>query len=206
MMKLCLTGSISTGKTTVSSFMSELGAIIIDTDLVTHNLYKYPSEASNKILEAFGLELLKEDNTIDRKKLGAIVFKDKEKLEILNKIVHPLVRKEVYAQRDYYLSKEKGRNFLLVYVIPLYFEAGKTYEVDAIVVSACSKENQLKRLMLRDNCSQEEAERRINSQISIEEKIKQADYIIDTNKTKEEIKVQVSNLLSKFSWDKYENE
>lgn len=204
MIKVCLTGSIATGKTTISKQLADSGAIILDTDLIVHSMYNYPSETSKKILEAFGTDLLQE-NKIDRKKLSQIVFSDPKKLELLNSIVHPAVRKYVYDEVQKYeqLEKEKNQNYLLVYVIPLFFETNSSYQVDKILLAFCSEENQLKRLIQRENYTQEEALKRIKAQIPIAEKIKKADFLIDTNHDLESVKGQVSDFLKKFKWDKF---
>ncbi|MFN8673834.1 MAG: dephospho-CoA kinase [Candidatus Sericytochromatia bacterium] len=203
MIKFCLTGSIATGKTTVSNFLKELGCIIIDTDQVVHDLYNYPSKTSKKIINHFGQNLL-ENNQINRIELSKIVFSDKQKLKELNEIVHPDVKEEVYnrTKNIEILEKDKNKNYILVYVIPLFFETGSSYQVDHIIVSACSEKNQLDRLIERNSFSKEEAVKRIISQISISEKIKKADFIIDTNENLDKIKEQVKNLLDKFTWDK----
>lgn len=207
MIKFCLTGSISTGKTTVSKYMKDFGAIIIDTDIVVHDLYNYPSETSKKIISVFGEDLL-ENGQINRKELSKIVFSDSEKLKKLNDIVHPDVRKEVYRLTEEYEKDEKlkTKTYLLVYVIPLFFETGSSYSVGNIIVSACSEKNQLLRLIERNNFTKEEAVKRIISQIPISEKIKKADYVIDTNESLDKIEDQVRNLLSRFEWDKFEVE
>lgn len=204
MIKVCLTGSIATGKTTISKQLADSGAIILDTDLIVHSMYNYPSETSKKILEAFGTDLLQE-NKIDRKKLSQIVFSDPSKLELLNSIVHPAVKKYVYAEVEKYtdLEKEKNLNYLLVYVIPLFFETNSSYQVDKILLAFCSEENQLKRLIQRENYTQEEAFKRIKAQIPISEKIKKADFLIDTNLDLDSVKGQVSDFLKKFKWDKF---
>lgn len=216
MLRICLTGSIATGKTTVSQFMQEEGAIIIDTDLITHSIYKHPTPPSIKILEVFGREYLNNGN-IDRKKLGERVFKNPHDLELLNSIVHPFVREEVGRLTNFYekLEKEKEKSFLIVYVIPLFFETNsnyksrkrgpvisdRNYNVDYIVLAACSGENQFKRLTERESYSPEEAERRIRAQIPIEEKKKKADFVIDTNQSLEDIKHDVKILLKGWKWD-----
>lgn len=204
MIKICLTGSIATGKTTISKQLADSGAIILDTDLIVHSMYNYPSETSEKILEAFGSDLLQE-NKIDRKKLSQIVFSDPSKLELLNSIVHPAVKKYVYAEVEKYeqLEKSKNQNYLVVYVIPLFFETNSSYQVDKILLAFCSEENQLKRLIQRENYTQEEALKRIKAQIPISEKIKKADFLINTNLDLESVKGQVSDFLKKLKWDRF---
>lgn len=207
MLTLILTGSIATGKTTVSNIMKNLGAIIVDTDLITHSIYQYPSSTALKIIEVFGSEYLDlYNNQIDRKKLSKLVFEDKDYLIKLNSIVHPDIRNEVKSITEKYKSIEIEKNIslLLVYVIPLYFEAGKNYQADYSVVSACSEENQINRLMKRNNFSYEEAKVRIDSQISILEKIDQADYVINTDQSFDKIENDVKKLLMNWKWTAYE--
>lgn len=204
MIKICLTGSIATGKTTISKQLEDSGAIILDTDLIVHSMYNYPSETSKKLLETFGSDLLQE-NKIDRKKLSQIVFSDPSKLELLNSIVHPAVKKYVYDEVQKYeqLEKEKNENYLVVYVIPLFFETNSSYQVDKILLAFCSEENQLNRLIQRENYTQEEALKRIKAQMPIAEKIKKADFLIDTNLDLASVKEQVSDFLNKFKWDRF---
>lgn len=204
MIKICLTGSIATGKTTISKQLEDSGAIILDTDLIVHAMYNYPSETSKKLLETFGSDLLQE-NKIDRKKLSQIVFSDPSKLELLNSIVHPAVKKYVYDEVQKYeqLEKEKNENYLVVYVIPLFFETNSSYQVDKILLAFCSEENQLNRLIQRENYTQEEALKRIKAQMPIAEKIKKADFLIDTNLDLASVKEQVSDFLNKFKWDRF---
>lgn len=205
MILICLTGSIATGKTTISNFMAKKGCILIDTDLVVHNMYNSGTEASKKIKNEFGDNCINEDGSVNRKKLGDIVFENKDKLKKLNEIIHPLVREEVFRQTDIYkqIEKENNLNLIVVYVIPLFFETGSNYPVDYILVSHCSEENQLERLIKRNNFTKEEAINRIKSQIPIKEKMSKANFLINTNESISSIKRQVSDLLSKFKWDPY---
>ncbi len=204
MIRICLTGSIATGKTTISRFMQEEGAIVIDTDLITHSIYRHPTPTSEKILALFGSEYLKEQS-IDRKKLGERVFKNPQELELLNSIVHPSVRAEVAKFTEHYkkIEEEKGVCILLVYVIPLFFESGADYNVDYVVVASCSQENQFKRLVERNGYNKEDAIRRIKAQIPVEEKAKKADYVIDTNKPPDKIRDDVKSLLKKWDWEPF---
>lgn len=207
MIKLILTGSIATGKTTVSEILKKFGAVIIDTDVITHQIYAHPTPTTIKILEIFGDHYL-ENNLIDRKKLSELVFKDKLELEKLNSIVHPNIREQVKLLTEKYheIEKEKGLNYLLVYVIPLFFEAGSNYESDYILVASCSEENQLQRLMKRNGFSYDQAISRIKSQIPISEKIKNADFVIDTNQSFDKIESDLKKLINTWEWDVYEED
>ncbi len=205
MIKIILTGSIATGKSFVSDVMQELGAVIIDTDIITHQMYNYPNPTAIKVIKEFGNGFL-ENNQINRRKLANLVFNDKKALAKLNSIVHPDVRQEVYNLTKKYeeIENEREINLLLVYVIPLYFETGKNYEADYIVVAACSKENQIERLIIRNSFSYDEAIARINSQIPIDEKISESDYVINTNNNFDTIENDVKNLILSWDWEKYE--
>jgi len=206
MIKIGLTGGIATGKTTVSDFMKKEGAIIIDTDMITHLIYKYPSETSLKILETFGNEYLDtENNIINRKKLGKRVFENKSELDLLNQIVHPLIHKETDKILNFYLNleKEENKNFLIIYVAPLLFEAKRESFVDFVIVVSCSEENQIKRLIERNKCTKDDAQKKINSQMPTKLKEEKAHFIIDTNKPVEDVETQIKKLLNNWEWDKY---
>jgi dephospho-CoA kinase len=205
MLKIILTGSIATGKSTVSEIMKKNGAIIIDTDIITHQIYNHPSLTTLKILDEFGENYL-ENGQINRKKLAETVFKDENLLKKLNSIVHPDVRNQVKLLTEKYknIENEKKLSYLVVYVIPLYFEVGKNYESDYVLVASCSQENQLERLMKRGNFSYNEAKVRIESQISITEKIKESDFVIDTNQSFDKIESDLKELMSSWEWNIYE--
>jgi len=208
MIKIGLTGGIATGKTTVSELMKKEGAIIIDTDLITHFIYKYPSEASLKILEVFGSEYLDtENNIINRKKLGQRVFANKQDLELLNRLVHPFIHNETDKLLDFYknLEEKYNKNFLVVYVAPLLFESKRENFVDYILVISCSEENQVKRLMERNKCTKDEALKKINSQMPTKLKEEKAHFIIDANKPIDNVEKQVKDLLNNWAWDSYIN-
>jgi len=202
---MALSGSIATGKTTVSEIMKKEGVVIIDTDQITHSLYQIPGELFRELAIVFGQEIISEKG-IDRQKLAAIVFNNPEKLSKLNEIVHPAVKKEVYRLLENLQQEEKNKNknYLVILVIPLLFEVNSSYNSEFIIVAACSPENQLKRLCQRNSISYEEAKKRIISQLPIEIKSKKADYVIDTNGNFSEIELQVKELLKKWRWDSYE--
>lgn len=198
----CLTGSIATGKTTISNLLEKKGLIILDTDKIVHNMYK-KIEVINIIKKNFGDKYIKE-NQVNRKELAKLVFNNKDELEKLNKLIHPLVKEEVIKLTNYYKEREEllKKNFLLIYVIPLYFETGKNYKVDKIVLAYCPKNIQLQRLIIRDNIDKEEALKKINSQISIEEKVKYSDIIINTNQEIDLISKDLDNILKNINYDK----
>ncbi|MCA1009903.1 dephospho-CoA kinase [Halobacillus halophilus] len=191
-----LTGSIASGKSTVSQMFSKFNIPVVDADQLSRKVVEPGEPAYNKIVEAFGFQILQEDRTIDRKRLGKIIFSDEEKRQQLNSIVHPQVRQEMLEERDAY--KADGYP-AVVLDIPLLFESRLTSYVDRVMVVYVDEETQLKRLMERDQSEREEAEERIQSQLSIAEKAKMADAVIDNNGSIEESFQQLKDILHQWN-------
>lgn len=191
-----LTGSIATGKSTVANMIKELGIPVIDADKIAREVVEPGEPAYEQIVNQFGQGILFPDGTLDRKKLGSIVFQNKEKREQLNCIVHPAIRKKMDAQKNDYLQ----RGFKTVVMdIPLLFEGKRNQnEFDKILLVAVSEEVQLKRLLERDKMGEEDARNRIRSQMPIKEKIPLADAVIWNNGTLEETKAQLLAILKKW--------
>ncbi|QSS99200.1 dephospho-CoA kinase [Pontibacillus sp. ALD_SL1] len=190
-----LTGSIATGKSTVSLMFDDYGIPVVDADKLSREVVKPGRDAYNKIVNVFGEGVLREDHTLDRKALGEIVFNNEEKRKQLNEIVHPAVRSEMVRERDEYLMQGDKA---VVLDIPLLFESQLTDYVDKTLVVAVDEEVQLKRLMERDESTEEEALSRIRSQISITEKSRMADEVIDNNGSKKETYDQLESILRKW--------
>ncbi|MEH7348908.1 dephospho-CoA kinase [Gottfriedia acidiceleris] len=190
-----LTGSIASGKSTVSSFLKELNVPIVDADVIAKEVVEIGQPAYKKIVEAFGSEILLESGEINRPFLGSIIFNNKEKRLQLNEIVHPEVRREMKEQADRYI--EQGEP-LVILDIPLLYEGNSIELVEKVIVVTVSEENQLKRLMDRNGLSKEDALLRIASQIPVKEKAARADYVIDNNGDFEDTKRQVKDLLNKI--------
>ncbi|HLS36104.1 MAG TPA: dephospho-CoA kinase [Bacillota bacterium] len=190
-----LTGSIATGKSTISKMFKELNIPVVDADLIAREVVEVGKPAYQKIVETFGKVILQTNKEIDRKQLGAIIFADEKKRKQLNDIVHPAIREEMLRQKNKHITnKEK----CVVLDIPLLFESKLFHFVDKVLVVYTDEEIQIKRLIARDKLSKEEALKRMNSQISIEEKKKQADAIINNNGTKEQSAEQLKALLQKW--------
>lgn len=190
-----LTGSIASGKSTVSLMFDDLNIPVIDADKISREVV-YPGEkAYEKVVHAFGENILRDDKTLDREKLGSIIFADEEKRKQLNSIVHPAVREKMIEQRDAYV---KAGETLVVLDIPLLFESKLTHFVDKIVVVYVDKEVQLHRLMKRNGYTEEEANQRINSQITVKEKAVKADAIINNNGTKYDSYQQLEQLVKEW--------
>jgi dephospho-CoA kinase len=186
-----LTGSVGTGKSTVTKFFRQLGAYIIDWDELARAVVRPHSKAWKEIVEYFGKDFLNEDLTINRQKLAEVVFSDKEKVTKLNHIVHPEVLKE--DERMTSEIKSLDPDALIIKDIPLLFELTRPIFVDRIVVVSASEQTQLKRLE-EMGMSREDAQSRIKSQLPLEEKIKSADFVINNDGSLEETKRQVEGI------------
>jgi len=188
-----LTGSVGTGKSTVTNFFRELGAYIIDWDELARKVTRPNLKAWKGIVEYFGKDFLNEDLTINRQRLAEIVFSDKEKVTKLNQIVHPEVFKE--DERITNEIKHLDPDALIIKDIPLLFEVARSIFVDKVVVVSASEQTQLRRLEER-GMSRKDAQNRIQSQLPLEEKIESADFIINNDGPPEETKRQVEEIYS----------
>ncbi len=173
---LGLTGGIATGKSTVGRFFESQGIPVVDADKGARQVMEPGQAAYHAVVKTFGQEILKEDRTIDRTRLGAIVFNDPAKLSKLNETVHSHVLNWIKEEKDKLI---KAGHPLVVLDIPLLYEIGFENEVDAVMVIYVDPETQLKRLMKRDNLSENEAKIRIAAQASIDSKAEKADIVID---------------------------
>jgi dephospho-CoA kinase len=178
MLRVGLTGSIGVGKSFVASVLAELGCRVLDADVTAREVVALNSPALRDVVAKFGPEILKIDGTLDRSRLGAIVFADSEKRTTLNSILHPYI----IAQQDQWLREWEAVDPLGIAVIDaaLMIESGGYKRFDKLIVVHCREDVQLQRLMARDNFSRDEAEQRIAAQMSQHEKKKFADYLIDT--------------------------
>jgi dephospho-CoA kinase len=186
-----LTGSIGTGKSTVTDFFRGLGAYIIDWDELAREVIRPHLRAWKEIVEYFGKDFLNEDLTINRQKLAEVVFSDKEKVIKLNQIVHPEVFKE--DERITNEIKSLDPDALIIKDIPLLFELTRPIFVDKTVVVSASEQTQLRRLEEK-GMSREDAQSRIKSQLPLAEKIKSADFVINNDGLLEETKRQVEEI------------
>ncbi len=193
-MLIGLTGGIASGKSKVSSFLSSRGAFIIDADRIAREIVKPYKNAWKKIVDTWGEEILSPDLSLDRTRLGSIVFSDKEALERLNAITHPEIIREIEHELG-----ERSSEDLIVLDAPLLIEAGLCDVVDEVWLVSVTAENQLERLCKRDGISSEEAKKRINSQMPLKEKEKYAHLIIDNNGTWEETGAFMEDILKKIA-------
>lgn len=189
MLKVGLTGSIAVGKSYVVSVLAELGCATFDADKLAHSVMEPSHEAYKDIVKEFGAEILREDGTIDRTKLGPIVFADAEKRKRLNEIVHPRVIEE--QNRLLAEAETADPDGIAIIDAALMIESGGYKRFDKLIVVFCDRETQINRLMERNQITREDAERRVAAQMSSEEKRRYADYEIDTSGTFEDTRARV---------------
>ncbi|MBD8026255.1 dephospho-CoA kinase [Ureibacillus sp. Re31] len=187
-----LTGSIASGKSTVANMLKDYGLPIVDADLVARIVVEPGTPTLQKIVEAFGEVALTEDGAMNRQKIGEIIFNDEEKRKQLNSIIHPAIRQEMLRQRDEHVAK--GAQTVIM-DIPLLFESKLQHFVDKILVVSVTEETQLKRLMERNQLSEQEATARISSQLPLSIKEQGADAVINNNGTIEETAEQLQRIL-----------
>jgi dephospho-CoA kinase len=195
-----LTGGIGSGKSTVSGFLRELGAVIIDADEVGHEALRPGAEAWREAVVAFGKEILDPQGSIDRQKLGEIVFADPQALAHLNQIVHPRIYDLVKARLEDY--RRRGEKVVvlempLLVEVPLAMKASQptlSDELDEVWVTVAPEATVLKRLKEKSGMSESEALARIRSQMPPQEKAKKADVVIDTDCSLDELEEKVKKL------------
>jgi len=174
-----LTGGIATGKSTVDALLRELGAVIIDADVLAREVVEPGAPALAEIAAEFGSGVLGPDGRLDRKALGAIVFADPERRRKLEAMTHPRIR-ERFQQRIDELRAENFRG-LVFFDAPVMIESGNYRNMDRLVVVITDEATQIARLLARDGIDREEALRKIKSQMPLAEKAKLADYVVDNS-------------------------
>ena len=195
-MVIGLTGGIGTGKSTVSQILQRKGYKVIDLDVISREVIKFP-KVVEKIVENFGREVLESDDfwkyNISREKLGKIIFGNKKKRLILNSIMHPEILR---AMREKILEYKKESKIVFV-EIQLLFEVQWEKEFDYILLVSAEKDTQVKRILNRDRRSEEEALNIINSQMSLDEKKKRSDYIIENDGNIQDLERKIDEFLKK---------
>ena len=191
MLVIGLTGGIGTGKSEAARHMVSLGAALIDADVVGHEAYTPHAEAWQRVVEAFGEGILQPSGEIDRRSLGAIVFSDPEQLARLNGIMHPLMARMV-QERIEALEAEGAK--VVVVEAALLFEAGWDSLVQEVWVTDSSEDAVIHRLSQRNGMSEEEARKRLDSQMSRAERLGRADVVIDNSGDVAEMRETISEL------------
>lgn len=192
---LGLTGGIASGKSTVSNYLYEQGAVIVDADLAARQVVEPGAAGLAQLTAEFGQKIVDEAGGLDRAALGKIIFNDQKKRELVNQILHPLIKKEMLAQVK--LAEHKGTS-LVILDIPLLFESHCEQYCDAVLVVDVTPEVQVQRLMERNNYSKAEALARISSQMDPSTRRRLADFIVDNNGSQAETFKQVEQILEEI--------
>ncbi len=188
---LGITGGIATGKSTAVEVFQKYDFPIVDGDQVARQVVEPGTPGGAAVVSEFGDDILQKNGSLDRKKLGRIVFSDKQKLDRLNQILNPYIRSEILRQ----IEKGKSEAPLVIADIPLMYEGHYDHYMDQVAVVYLPEEIQLERLMKRDNLSLEEASKRIKSQLSMEEKRRRADIFFDNQGTIQQLQEQITSWL-----------
>ena len=180
MLRVGLTGGIATGKTTAGQMFVDLGCHVIDSDQITHRLFDPGQDVHSAVVQAFGPAIVAADGAIDRKILGAIVFRDPDARATLNSLVHPAI---IRRQQEF-LSEaaQKDPGGIGIVSAALMVEIGTYKNYDKVVVVSCPPDEQRKRLKIRTDLPDGQIEARIRAQMPMEEKVKYGDYVIDTSR------------------------
>ncbi|EGJ32029.1 MULTISPECIES: dephospho-CoA kinase [Moorena] len=207
-----LTGGIATGKTTVSNYLADTYRLpILDADIYAREAVQPDSPILKQIYQRYGLQVQHSDSTLNRKRLGEIIFSNPTERQWLEQQIHPYVRDRFRSELDTFLDaiasggnpQDRAASLVaptVILVIPLLFEAKMTDLVTEIWVVSCSPEQQLRRIQKRDRISKEQAQARINSQLPLQQKIELADLVLDNSSTQEALIQQVSTALATNSY------
>lgn len=186
-----ITGSIGTGKSTVSNYLISKGYSVVDADKISKGAYNIGSNGYKAILEVFGVEILNSNGEVDRKKIKKIVFDNSNMLQRLNMAIHPIIINEIEKEIEILLESQN----VVFLDAPLLIETELHKKVDKIIVVVCDKNEQINRIIKRDKITADMAISIINSQMSIDEKLKFADYIVYNNSTIENLYSQVDEII-----------
>ena len=194
MLKIGLTGGIGTGKSSVTEAFQSLGAAVINADLLGHDAYLPGTIGLEEVVTEFGQDIVGSDGQIDRKKLGPIVFSDSSKMDRLNEIMHPLIR-DLIEER--LVSLESNQNKVAVVEAAILIEAGWKSLFDEIWVVISDPEEVINRLRVRNGLSREDAAKRIDSQMSNDERIEHGDVVVENTGSMEDLQTRVNSLWAK---------
>lgn len=192
---LGLTGGIASGKSTADEFFKKKKIPIIDSDLIAHKIMEIGQNGYKAVVDYFGTDILNDDQTINRRKLGGIVFNDKAKLKKLNELTHPLVHQEIKQQMAQYRANQEN---LVVIDVPLLFESGFESLCNGVLVISITPELQIERLMKRNDFTKKEAIARISNQMPLSEKEKRATYAVANTGTIGDLEKKLSDLLQEI--------
>lgn len=206
MRNIGMTGGIGCGKSKVAEIFESLGFYTIDSDITSRKVMKINEPAYNQIVSYFGEDILDKDKNIIRKKLGNIVFNNKEKLKVLENIVHPAIYEYERKKRAEIYGKDSKA--VIITHAALMIESGSYKNYDAVIIVTCNKDVQINRVMQRDNISMLDAEKIISCQMNQSERLKYADFIIDNSSNIDDLKKEVKrvyNLISEINYGEKHN-
>jgi len=189
-----LTGGVATGKSTVAKMFKQCGAAVINADLLARQVVEPGKPAWRAIVKLFGRTVLNQDRSLDRQTLGSIVFHNPKKRRQLERIIHPRVARE--QQRLVHRIAKRRPHAVVIYEVPLLFEAGVDKRVDKIIVVTVDRNTQIARLSKRNGLSRAEALRRIRSQMPLAKKIQQADHVLNGTLSRPSLRKQVDQLFN----------
>jgi dephospho-CoA kinase len=190
-----LTGGIASGKSTAAAILRRLGAAVVNADELSREAVRPGNQAWQEIVHAFGPSVLLEDQALDRKKLRRMVFDNPGARQRLESIIHPKVR--ALAEKRI-CELEAAGNAIIVYEVPLLFEGQLQLWLRPVILVACDATTQKQRLRERDHLSDEEAQRHLDAQMSLDEKRRLADYVVENNGTVDELEQQIKAVLKKI--------
>ncbi len=188
-MRVGLTGGVASGKSAVSAILDELGAVVIDADVLAREAVASGTDGLREVVEAFGPEVLTDAGELDRPAMGAIVFADAEKRGVLEAIVHPRVR-----ARGAEIEATAGPDDVVVHDIPLLAETGQAETFDAVIVVDVPTEMQVERMVELRDMTREDAEARVAAQASREERLAIATHVVDNTGTLEDLRRRVTEV------------
>ncbi|MCF1684901.1 dephospho-CoA kinase [Tetragenococcus halophilus] len=187
---LGITGSIATGKSTVVNIFKQYGFPVVDADIIAREVVEPNTAGLKKIVETFGNSVLCSDGSLNRKQLGQIIFNDSKKRQTLNALLAPFLQEAIIEQ----IKRASDTASLVIADIPLLYEAGYDKYMDQVAVVYIPQDLQVQRLMKRDRITEKQAQKKVASQLPIEEKKKRADIIFDNQESLSSIRQQI------FSW------
>jgi dephospho-CoA kinase len=195
MRRIALTGGIATGKSYIARRLVSAGVPLVDADVVAREVVAPGTSGLAAIVARFGPDVLRPDRTLDRARLGDLVFRDANARQDLEAIVHPAVRDRI---RAFFLALPEATPFAVA-DIPLLFETGRERDFDIVILAACAPETQVARVMARDKLSRADAERRLAAQLPIADKVRRADFVIHTDGTHAETDAAVDGLIARLN-------
>lgn len=192
-MRVGLTGGVASGKSSVSAILRELGAVVIDADQLAREVVEKGTPGLERVVQAFGPEVLTGDGDLDRAKVGSIVFADEDQRRVLESIVHPLVFERIVA-----LEEAASEADLVVHDIPLLAESGRADTFDAVIVVDAPAEVQVERMVRDRGWTREEAEARIAAQASRDDRLAIATYVVDNTGTLDDLRQRVTEVVEEL--------